>query len=247
VLAYNVGVIGQGNPGGPVPSLDNSLLPMGVLGLGLGVVEVGGVEVGGVEVGVQGIGPTFGVQGSSLSEDGSQSIGVQGSSVQGVGVWGTSSGDLSAPIPIDPYRGVLGSAQINATLPFPIDGGAFTNNLATGVIGVGDNYGGAFHATPQLDASLGISPSFANIQLTPIGLHDNREGIDTRPFPPQKPAIAPALPLQGQPGDIIVVNPIDQGLEGVQVWICLLAPPANGFLSATWARVAFDYVYQAKL
>jgi hypothetical protein len=224
-----VGVIGQGDPDGPVPTAPE--LQTGVMGLG-------------GDIGVSGTGDSFGVQGQSFFEDaeGSKGTGVQGTSNQGVGVWGVSSGDVGGQIP--PYIGVFGSAQFNSSDPYPVAN--FDRNRATGVLGIGDNYGGAFQATPQLDPFAGKSPTFANVQLTPIDLPDNPESAPATRFPPQKPPIAPDLPLVGQPGDMIMVNQTGRGVQGAQLWVCLRPPPGSRPAGTLWARVTFDYLYETR-
>jgi len=144
-----------------------------------------------------------GVHGDSA--DAPQGSGVHGSSGQGIGVWGSSTG----------LFGVFGQAQV--TEPSDPYSAEFTNptnlapgeNVATGVFGIGDRYGGAFQVTPpQLDPALeNLSQQFANVQLTPIILPDNDQGNTATPNIPNQPQaelVAPMLPPNGNMGDIIV-------------------------------------------
>ncbi len=266
-LGDTVGVIGQslalvgldagGNiipPGSQTPAA--SFLPPGLTsssppdqlepapiipdGFGPGV----GVAGSGSLVGALGTGYQFGVVGTCDYADkgGSFGTGVQGVSLQGVGVMGISQGEEGeSGTEINPYIGVFGSAQ-SGDAPknaYPIVNGDFDRIVASGVVGVGANYGGVFLANPELDPTAGVSPTFANVQLTPIPVHSAAPGSSVTPYASRPPsAPLPWLPLAGQRGDIVAV--VREG--ATQLWVCLVPAPADNSQGTTWARVSFDYV-----
>jgi len=189
--------------------------------------------------GVLGLGQV-GVHGDSTGV--AKGVGVEGSCDQGVGVQGASTG-------LGSRFGVFGQAQVS-DLSDPFSP-TFDLNTQTGVVGVGDVYGGAFVTTAQTDRNLDDpSLQYANIQLTPANVKDNgREFAAEQNTPPRTAPIAPDLPSLGQPGDILVVNQNGPGPQRVQVWVCLAAapggPPPVGALpsGAVWGRVSYDYIF----
>jgi hypothetical protein len=219
----------------PIPALPLQYSGVGVSGFG-------------TLVGALGQGFLFGVQGicqtSSYQQGGSVGTGVQGLSDRGVGVSGVSTGvvdPFNGQVVVPAYIGVFGSAQSTdqPNSPYPIAGGAFDHLLATGVVGVGGNYGGAFQPNPELDPSMGVSLTFANVQLTPIGVPDAPGGAVVTPYTSKAPATPlPWLPIVGQPGDIVTVFRNGE----TQVWVCLKPQPPSQVTGATWGRVNFDYV-----
>jgi hypothetical protein len=226
----NIGVIGQGRQAGGLGDPDPQAIddrPTGVLGLAGAPVLQPPVHMEGV-VGVRG------------DTGASQGTGVHGTSLA-IGVRGGASN----------LFGVFGQAQAAASSdPFSADFNPVAN---TGVLGIGDTYGGVFQVTgwqtPPDPAIAPAPPAFANIQLTSINLYDNQYRTDATPTPALPDIglpIAPDLPLLGHPGDIIVVR--QTGIYHVPepvvtVWVCTRAAPAGQGFGATWSRVQFDCTY----
>ena len=150
----------------------------------------------------------------------------------GVGVWGRGQGDFEQPdSPVDPYIGVYGQSQtVDPASPYPVDAGY----LATGVLGIGDRYGGVFQTTPQ-DGD----ETYANVQLTPHKV----PSADVTSDPAPAGGFLPTLPREGKAGDIVAAD-IQVGKRGsdprgIQLWVCI-KPAPTGKGGATWARIHLD-------
>ena len=235
----SIGVIGQGRQALGLGDPD----PQAVDGRPTGVLGLAGAPI------LQPMAGVVGVRGDTGSA--SQGTGVHGTS-QGIGVWGGSTS----------LFGVFGQAQVAAPLsdPFSAD---FSPVANTGVLGIGDKYGGVFQVTgwnTLPDPSTSPAPlTFANIQLTPVEMTVNPYNSVATPTPAPgsgEPLIAPNLPLVGQPGDIVVVRsalpstpfapsgpPVFPTPEVVSVWVCTSPAPFGQEYGATWSRVNFDYTY----
>jgi hypothetical protein len=181
--------------------------------------------------GVYGIGDVVGVEGDNDRTDPAGKAvgtGVLGLSLQGIGVLGQGAGVLGT---VPPYVGVLGMSQANPAEVYPVN----NTYLGTGVFGIGDIRGGVFQTTPQTGDS-----TFANIQLTPLPLEILKLPIEAF----KADLVAPGLPADGEPGDILAVNiqgdPNDpRGVKGMALWVCIKRR-VNARIGATWARVSFD-------
>jgi hypothetical protein len=189
-------------------------------------------------IGVQGSGtgvPGIGVQGvSGQGGAGPSGTGVQGQSVAGgVGVIGQS---VNVNPPTAPYVGVYGTSQTQPTEVYPIN----DDYLATGVLGIGDRYGGVFQATPVAPGP-GGDEQYANIQLSPVELGPTDTEVDVGDYVANNQIHL--LASQGQPGDITAVPATDSdGRPSVELWLCIRPAETLGQrqVGATWARISLD-------
>lgn len=207
-------------------------------------IGVQGGGAGGNIIGVQGTGDVFGVKGENVGNG----PGVLGTSMSGIGIFGAGAGNPDQNSSVPPYIGVYGQAQAE---PVTASNTIQNNYLATGVLGIGDRYGGAFQSTPIE----GDDP-YANIQLSPMALEflPPNSNITVQDYAPnpltqedpitmKQVAQIQQLASKGQPGDIAAVQTTDgDNKPSVELWICIRPSVAIGErkIGATWARIHFD-------
>jgi hypothetical protein len=240
VSGTQTGVVGSGPTGvlgltsGTQPAGPGT--PVGVQGQAADANGIGvqGQATGDQGIGVQGQGGVAGVEGDNVVH-----TGVLGTSVSGIGVLGESAGDIAQNPSISPYIGVYGQAQTVVTNPYePPE----TDYFLTGVLGVGDRYGGVFQATPVEPGPNGGDP-YANVQLSPVALPTPGQIAVEGDYAPGDQTAQ--LATKGMPGDIVAVPATDaRDNSSVELWICIRGPATidRRALGATWARIQFDKV-----